>query len=59
MDDGKVITERICLVAALTLLIKSGETDGVQANELIQKEGYEGLYNLLNTRYKEAYVNKV
>lgn len=52
--DNK-ITERICLVSAQTLLVKAGEIDEKQTNEVIQNEGYEGLYNLLNARYKEKY----
>ena len=57
MGNPKEITERVCLVAALTLLVKAGEIDEKQTNEAIEKEGYEGLYNLLNARYKEAYDN--
>lgn len=59
MDDTKAITERRCLAAALTLLIKAGEIDEVQTFELMEKDGFEGLYNILNARFKEAYISKV
>ena len=55
MSEGKVITEITCLACALTLLIKAGELDEKQTNEVIEKEGYQGLYDLLNARYKEVY----
>lgn len=54
-NDKKVVTERTCLAAALTLLVKAGEIDARRINEVIPTEGYEGIYNLLNARYKEAY----
>ena len=56
MGDAKEITEIVCLASALTLLVEAGEIDEEQTNDVIQKEGYEGLYNLLNARYKEAYA---
>ncbi|MGM7634189.1 hypothetical protein [Bacillus sp. Hm123] len=48
-------TEKECLAAALTLLCKKGVLT-VEEVKGASRQGYEGVFNLINQKYKEMVV---
>lgn len=51
MDDVNTLIQ--CLSGSLTLLVKSGVLQEDNTNRVIQSQGYEGLFNLLNEKFFE------
>ena len=51
----KMGAERDCLLASLTLLVKANILDESDITMVIDKGAFEGLYDLLNEKYKEIF----